>query len=411
MRAPLSPLAKVSGTGSYLPPNVVDNDCLAALVSGYDTARSGDFGAWVDQVTHVHERRFSRARERSSDLALHAAQRALDAAGIEASDLDMIVYATFTPSEMIPGDHCVLAQQLGATRAGVFMLMAACAGSIYGMATAWGMVTSGLYEHVLVVGAETASKALNFHDPITAIIFGDGAGAVVISRGDPNDEGGMVPPHTAFQYSARNIHLANSNVPVDVPAFPEMQLQPGVRLVEQSTVEMESGPTVLRSAVKSMAACTAKALGYEPTDLKKKVPELVDTIQRARIVPHQANGRILDGIAKELRIPQERVTRTLYRYGNISAASNLVALDFGLRHGNMVRVLDDEGLVVDVRTDPEQRIQAGELVLMPSIGGGYLMGCAGLVVDKHLASLAPYEETTVPFALESASLTAATISG
>jgi len=398
--AQLNPHVTISGTGAYLPERVIDNDTLAGMVQGYDAERGGDFGTWVDQVTHVHERRFCDWSVRSNDLALHAAQQALDVAGLQPSDLGLIVYASFTVSQDLPGDHCLFAEQLGATSTPVFHLKAACAGSVYGLGVAWSMVASGMYEHVLVIGTETPSKALNFHDPITSIIFGDGAGAAIVSRRDgtkKGDEGGgMLPPHLGFRYSPRNIQLANSNIPMHVARFPDREIEPGVPLVEQALVEMESGPNVLRSAVMAMAEMLTACLGYEPRALRKKDPALLETIRQARVVPHQANGRIIDGLADRLRIPHERVVRTIYRYGNMSAASNLVALDYGLRYGNMARELDEDGKVIRIVDHEEQRFQPGELVLLPSIGGGYLMGCAGFVVEQALLDRTRAQMATEP---------------
>ncbi len=389
MRSRPNPAVALRATGSYLPERVVDNEVLATLVSGYDAARSGPFGPWVDQVTHIHERRFCDFQTRTSDLALVAARRALESAGLEGRDLGMIIYASFTPSHHIPGDHCLLAEALGAHDTPTFNLMAACAGSVYGLGLAWSLVASGVYEHVLVVGAETISKALNFADPLTAIIFGDGAGAAIVSRAE-GGAGGMLPPFLSFQYSPRNITLANANIPVDVARFPERAVKPGVQLVEQALVEMESGPTVLRSAVQSMAACTAACLGYDARELRRTGGPLADTLARARIVPHQANGRILDGLAERLCAP-ERVIRSIYRTGNVSAASNLIALDQGLRVGNLARVIDAEGRVTGVVEQPEHRIREGDLVLLPSIGGGYLMGCVGFLAQAPLTGQPAYE--------------------
>jgi 3-oxoacyl-[acyl-carrier-protein] synthase-3 len=384
VRAELNPNVCISGVGSYVPPKRVDNKVLEDLVKGYDPALSGDFGAWVDQVCHVHERRFSDPQERASDLAYEAARRALNVAGVDPKDLGLIILATFTPSHDIPGDHCVLAERLGAHRTGSFNLKAACAGSIYALGMAWTSVASGLYDHVLVVGSETISKALNFHDPLTSILFGDGAGAIVVSRRDGSPGGGMFPPYLSFRYSARNIHLGNSNIPIDVASFPEQEIEPGVQMVEQALVEMEGGPNVLRSAVKSMTECVTRCLGYEPQALRQKEPELMKALAGARIVPHQANGRIIDSLGERLGVSRERILRTVYNFGNMSAASNVLALDFALRYGNLDRKLDDEGRVLEVFNRPEERIQAGELVLMPSIGGGYLMGCIGFIAEESL---------------------------
>ena len=395
MPAEPNPHVTISGVGSYVPPKRVDNETLSSIVKGYDTALSGDFGSWVDQVCHVHERRFSEPRERASDLAYEAARRALAVAGIEASDLGLIIFATFTPSHDIPGDHCVLAERLGAHRTGTFNLKAACAGSIYGIGMAWSCVASGLYDHVLVIGAETISKALNYHDPLTSILFGDGAGAVVVSRRDGSEGGGMLPPYLSFKYSARNIHLGNSNVPIDVASFPEQQIEPGVQLVEQALVEMEGGPNVLRSAVMSMTECVTRCLGYEPRALRRKEPELLAALQTARVIPHQANGRIIDGLGERLGVARERVLRTVYNFGNMSAASNLLALDFALRYGNLDRTLDEEGRVLEVYNRPEEKIQPGELILMPSIGGGYLMGCIGFIAEDSLVEAIAANQATL----------------
>ncbi len=379
LRATLNPHVRITGTGAALPERIVDNDELESLVTGYDQTHSGPFGQWVDQVTHIHERRYCTPGQRTSDYALVAARQALDAAGIEPTDLDLIIYASFTPSQTLPGDHCRFAQALGATRTATFNLMAACAGSVYAMGLAYGMIASGVHRHVLVIGAETISRVLNFHDPLTSILFGDGAGAVVLSRNDATTGKGMLPPDMSFQWSPRNIHQANSNVPVDVGLFPDRLQQPGVPLVEQAMVEMEGGPNVLRKAVIEMAGCTARCLGYEPKALRSMPPDLRETLDRAWVVPHQANGRILDGLADRLKIGKNRLIRTIYRYGNMSAASNLVALDHAIRYGNTERELDADGHVVRIVDVPDARIQDDDLVLMPSIGGGYLMGCVGFI--------------------------------
>ena len=382
MRQQLNPNVRLTGTGACLPERVVDNLELGELVSGYDASHSGPFHHWVDQVTHVHERRFAAPEVRSSDMAVVAARQALEAAGIEASDLGMVVYASFTLSQILPGDHCRLVEELGAPTVPTFQLMAACAGSIYGLGVAYSMVAAGVYEHVLVIGAETIAHTLNFADPITSIIFGDGAGAAVVSRyrSSDGDGRGMLPPDLSGEFSPRAIHLSNSNVPIEMPVFPDRALQPGVPLVAQALIEMEAGPSVLRRAVVHMAGRTARCLGYDPRDLKRGDEGLRTSLDSAWIVPHQANGRIIDGLVDKLKIAPERAIRTIYRYGNISAASNLIALDHGIRYGNTRRVLDDDGHVTAIETQPEHKIREGDLVLMPSIGGGYLMGCVGFVL-------------------------------
>ncbi len=354
---------------------------LESMVHGYDASQSGPFGPWVDQVTHIHERPFADPGDRTSDLGLVAARQALAEAGIAPTDVGMIVYASFTSSQLLPGDCCRLGSDLGAKGAGVFVLTAACAGSTYGLGVAFGLVASRLYRHVLVVATETITPFVNWHDPLTAILFGDGAGAAVVSWVDDPEPGtGMLPPQLAFDYNPTLIHLGNSNNPHDdLRTYPPAPDRPSHPLVERSLIVMNGGPSVLRSAINAMAECVVKTLGYDREALKAKDPQLMATLASSRLIPHQANGRIVDGLADRLGVPLDRTIRTIYRYGNMSAASNLVALDFALRHGTMDRVLDAEGRVLDVVTTPEGRIRKGELVLMPSIGGGYLMGSVGFV--------------------------------
>ncbi len=180
-----------------------------------------------------------------------------------------------------------------------------------------------------------------------------------------------------FEYSESAIRIGRATDGKNRRCFdgPAVETAPYAPL-DRTYIEMGGGPSVLRNAITNMAECTVRTLGYEMSDLKAKNPELRAILDGAWLVPHQANGRIVDGLCDKLEMPTERVIRTIYRYGNMSAASNLVALDFAIRHGNMERVLDAEGRVLEVKTTPD-RIRKGEMVLLPSIGGGYLMGCVG----------------------------------
>ena len=386
MRATLNRHVQLTGTGSCVGDRVVSNVELERLVTGFDPARSGPFGPWVDQVTHIHERPFTSERTPTYALALVAARKALAEAKIAPTDLGMIVYGSFTMSHMIPGDHCVFAHELGASRTATFHLMGACAGSIYGLGLAYGMVASGAMKHVLVIGAETIAPSLNFADPLTAILFADGAGAAVISRVEDAPEGtGMLPPHMAFEFSDSAIRIGRATDGKNERCFDQPSKDAPLDRLDRTLIEMGGGPSVLRNAISNMAECTVRTLGYELTDLKGGNAELRATLDRARLIPHQANGRIIDGLTDRLGMAPERVTRTIYRYGNMSAASNLVALDFAMREGNMERVLDAEGRVLEVRTTPH-RVRKGDLVLLPSIGGGYLMGCVGLGVGYEVGA-------------------------
>ena len=376
MRPTFNPGVQLTGTGSCVGERVLSNADVEPLVHGYDLARSGPFGAWVDQVTHIHERPHAPPGTRSCDLALPAARAALEMAGIGPKDLDLIVYATFTSSQDVPGDHAILAEALGASRCPNFQLLGACAGSIYGMGVAYGMILSGVARHVLVVGTETISPVINWYDPLTAILFGDGAGAAILSRVDGAPAGtGMLPPVLGFEYSANAIQVTNSNLGFGLRCFPALPDRPAHGLVERSLVVMNGGPSVLRNAVNNMAECAVRTLGYELTDLKAGDPELRAVLDHAWLVPHQANGRIVDGLADKLSMT--KVLNTVYKYGNMSAASNLVALDHGVRKGNLERIFDADGKVLEIR-ETGRRIRKGDVVLLPSIGGGYLMGCVGL---------------------------------
>jgi 3-oxoacyl-[acyl-carrier-protein] synthase-3 len=380
VRATPNPFVQLTGTGACVGTEVLSNEDLLPLVHGYDVARSGPFGAWVDQVTHIHERPFAPVGSRTVDLALPAARQALATAGIEPKDLSLIIYATFTPSETLPGDHCRFAAELGAGRCPVITIMGACAGSIYGLGLAYGMVASRTARHVLVVAAETIRPMINWHDPLTAILFGDGAGAAVVSASEDGRPGtGMYPPHLAHEYSATAIGLGNSNNPHDLRCYSAKEDRPSHPLVERSLIVMNGGPSVLRAAVNNMADCVVRTLGHDLADLKSDLPELRETLDRAWLVPHQANGRIVESLADKMGM--SKVMRTIFRYGNMSAASNLIALDFGIRHGNMEREMAPDGTVLGVKTVPT-RIKKGDLALMPSIGGGYLMGCVGIVLDR-----------------------------
>jgi len=375
MKALLNRSVAVLGTGSHLPARVITNDTLRDLCQNYDEAASGDFGTWVDRVTHIHERRFVEGEEHAAHLAAAASKRALDMAGVRPDELDLIILASFTPSACVPGDHVLVADMIGAHATPSFTLTAACAGSVQGMGLAYGMLASGVYRRVLVVGAETISPTLDFRDPLTAILFADGAGAVVMGRVD-GGVGGFLPPDLGFDFNAENIQMNNANLPftgtVRVPA-----VNGTPPLIEKTFLRMTSGQSVLRNAVNTMARSVKRVLGYqdgEPTDA-----EMEELRGRLRVVPHQANGRIVDGLTKKLRMDPGRVTKTVYNYGNVSAASNLIALDFAMRRGNLTADADPETGRIHAVHETDHRIERGDIVALPSIGAGYLFGCVGFV--------------------------------
>ena len=376
MKAPLNRSVAILGTGSYLPSRVITNDVLEDLCTNYDKSHSGDFGTWVDRVTHIHERRYiENDEETAGHIGAEAGRRALDMAGVKPEELDLIIHASFTPSAAVPGDHALVANFLGAKSTPSFTLTSACAGSIHGLSVAYGMLASGAMKRILVIGAETISPTLDYTDPLTAILFGDGAGAVVLGNvGD--SEGGMLTPYLGFDFNWENIYMGNANLPfTGKVAYPASNGKPPA--MEKPFLTMIAGQHVLRTAVNTMRDSVHRIIGF--TNGKPSAGEMDEMKARMRLVPHQANGRIVDGLAKKLDLPAERVTKTIYKVGNVSAASNVIALDFAMRHGNyrVDRDPDTERILAVHETD--DRIQRGDLVVMPSIGAGYLFGAVGFV--------------------------------
>ena len=370
IKAPINRSVAMLGTGSYVPDRIVTNEALRDLISNYDE-QSGDFSTWVDRVTHIHERRFIAEGETAGHMAAKAAERALDMAGVKARDLDLIIHASFTPSACVPGDHVMVADLIGAKATPSFTLTGACAGSVYGMGLAYGMLASGTMRRILVTGSETISPTLDYRDPLTAILFGDGAGAVVLGQVD-GSEGGMLAPHLGFEFNWDNIQMDNANLPfTGTVATPARDGTPAT--MERTYLRMVAGPSVLRSAVNTMACCVRQVLGFD------NGADLAEVHGRVRVVPHQANGRIVDGLTKKLGIDPSRMTKTIYKLGNISAASSVIALDYAVRHGNMTADRDPETgriLAVNEVADP---IQNGDIVVLPSIGAGYLFGAVAFV--------------------------------
>jgi len=372
MKAQVNRSVALLGTGRYLPERIITQEILGGMISNYDAERSGDFGTWVDRVTHIHERRFVET-ETAGDIGAIAAKRALEMAGVKATDLDLILFASFTSASSVPCDHVLLSRAIGADATPSFTMTAACAGSVIAMAMAYGLLSSGMMKRILVVGTETISPVLDFDDPLTTILFGDGAGAVLLGT-VPESNGGMLPPTLGHEFNYENITMPNINVPfLSTEAEPRANGKP--RTVEQAYLKMISGPSVLRNAVNTMAGCVHRVLGYD----NGKDPALKDTMAGMRLVPHQANGRIVDGLAKKLGANPERVTKTLYRMGNISAASSLIALDYAMRDGNMRAERDPETDRILNIEDVRDPIEKGELIVMPTIAAGYLFGAVAFV--------------------------------
>jgi 3-oxoacyl-[acyl-carrier-protein] synthase-3 len=309
---------RISGTGSYLPANVVSNDALARKVETSDE--------WIFSRTGIRQRHIAADDEVASDLALHAANQALAAAGISAQDLGLIVVATTTPDMIFPSTACILQAKLGATSSAAFDVQAVCSGFIYALATADALVRTGAYRHALVVGAEVYSRILDWEDRSTCVLFGDGAGAVVLSAAEAP---GILSTHLHADGRYREI--------LCVPG--------GVRNGKAwgSPFLAMDGNAVFKFAVKVLGEVVDEALAANGLDRSR-----IDWL-----VPHQANIRIIQATARKLGLGMERVVVTVDRHANTSAASIPLALDIAVRDG---------------------RIRAGQLVLMEGVGGGFTWG-------------------------------------
>jgi 3-oxoacyl-[acyl-carrier-protein] synthase-3 len=290
---------------------------------------------WIVSRTGIKERRISDPETPSSVLATRAAERALESAGLQGTDLDQIIVGTVTGDRTFPSTACIVQDRLGATRAYAFDISAACAGFLYGLSVGKSAIESGAADTVLVVGVETLSRIVDWTDRNTCVLFGDAAGAVVLrSTGVP---GGILA--TRLHSDGSLVHL------LEMPAGGSL-MPPSFETVERRlhTIHM-SGNDVFKHAVRAMESVALEALeaaGRKPEDL-------------ALLVPHQANYRIIDATARRLGLPMEKVFVNLDRYGNTSAASIPLALDEARRGG---------------------RIRKGDLVEMVTFGGGFTWAAA-----------------------------------
>ena len=314
--------SRIAGTGSYLPAQVLTNDDLARRIDTSD--------AWIRARTGIHERRIAAPSETTSDLAEHASRAALEAAGIEPADVDLIVVATTTPDMVFPSTACVLQAKLGAHGGPAFDVQAVCSGFVYALAVADRMVAGGLARNALVVGAEIYSRILDWKDRGTCVLFGDGAGAVVLV---PSETPGILSAHLHADGAYRDILCVPGTINNG-----EVAGSPFVRM---------DGPAVFKLAVNVMTQVANEALAANGVDASA-----VDWL-----IPHQANVRIIDATAKKLHIPPERIISTVDRHANTSAASIPLALDEGVRDG---------------------RIKAGHRVLLIGVGGGFTWGAVFL---------------------------------
>lgn len=319
--------AEIIGTGSYVPETRLTNKDLEGRIETTD--------AWIVERTGIRERRIASKDEAASDLALQAAGKALEAAQVAPEEIDLIVLATSTPDMFFPSTACIVQDKLKATRAAAFDLSAACSGFVYALAVGEQYIRSGTYQKVLVIGAEVMSRLINWTDRTTCVIFGDGAGAVLLSPSAT--ESGILSTHLHSDGSLWDLIC----VPGGGSAIPPSEKMLAERL---NTVKMKGNET-FKVAVRSLEEVAWEALRANdllPSDI-------------AFLIPHQANLRIIRAVADRLHLPMERVVVNLDHYGNTSAASIPLALDEAVREG---------------------RIKKGEMLLFLAFGGGLTWGAS-----------------------------------
>ena len=295
----------IIGTGSYLPEHVMTNDDLSNLVDTSDE--------WIRTRTGIRERRISTGMS-TSDLAYEAGTRALQSSGLKPEDIDLIICATITPDYFMPSCACIVQDRLGAINAAAFDLVAACTGMIYGIVTAKQFIKSGMYENVLVIGSETLSKVLDWENRSSCVLFGDGAGAVVLSKAS---EGSKILASRLEADGSKYNLLTCSALPLHNPyvntGVQDMQRQGSFCLPK---IEM-LGQEVFKYAVRTIIDNINNILNM--AELTKE--------DITYIIPHQANQRIIEQASKTCKIPIDKFYMNLDRYGNTSAASIGIALD------------------------------------------------------------------------------------
>ncbi|MFK7857823.1 MAG: beta-ketoacyl-ACP synthase III [Granulosicoccus sp.] len=315
--------SRIIGTGGYLPERIVTNTDLEKMVDTSD--------AWITERTGIKQRHIADDDEFTLDLAEAASRRALEAAGIPAQDIDLIIVATTTADQVFPSTACLLQSRLDVHGCPAFDIQAVCTGFVYALSVADQFVRTGMATTALVIGAETFSRIIDWTDRNTCVLFGDGAGAVIVQR---DSEPGILSTHLHADGDYSSL--------LQVPKGVSNQLD----AVQQGTAYVEmAGSDVFRIAVRTLGRIVDETLAANNLD-KTDIDWLV---------PHQANQRIIDATAKKLSMPMDKVVQTVAAHGNTSAASIPLALDVAVRDG---------------------RISRGDTVLMEGFGGGFTWGSA-----------------------------------
>ncbi len=319
----MSPFSRITGTGSFLPPRRVSNNELAAdlALRGIETSDQ-----WIIDRTGIHARHFAEADICASDLAFEAAKHALESAGRKASDIDLIIVATSTPDMVFPSSAAILQHKLGIAGCPVFDVQAVCSGFVYALTVADALIKTGTARCALVVGAEVFSRILDFNDRTTCVLFGDGAGAVILEASDQ-------PGILASDLHADGKHVGILCVPGHVS---------GGKVLGTPLLQMD-GQAVFKLAVRVLedaARATLLKAGKTAADIDW-------------LIPHQANIRIMQGTAKKLKLPLEKLIVTVHEHGNTSAASIPLALDEAVRSG---------------------KVKRNDTVMLEGVGGGFTWG-------------------------------------
>ncbi|MFA5147063.1 MAG: beta-ketoacyl-ACP synthase III [Candidatus Omnitrophota bacterium] len=314
----------IIGLGAYLPEKVLTNAELERMVDTTDE--------WITTRTGIKERRIARKDEATSDMAAEAARRALSDAKLKPEDIDLIIVATITPDMFFPATACLVQEKLGARQVPAFDISVACSGFIYGLAIANQFISSGAYKHALVVAAEKLSSVTDWSDRSTCVLFGDGAGAAVLG---PVERGGILSVHLGANGKAGDLiklPAGGSRIPAT-----KKTIEDRLHFIKMNGAEL------FKHAVRVMADAALNAT--RPLNLKAEDISLV--------IPHQANIRILEAVAKRMGLSKEKIYLNIEKYGNMSAASSAVALVEAVKEG---------------------RIKKGDKILLDAFGGGLTWG-------------------------------------
>jgi len=318
----------ITGTGAYTPDNVVTNDDMAKIVDTSDE--------WIRTRSGISERCFAAEGETTSDMAVAAAEKAISAAGIDRRDIDLIIVATMTPDMPFPSTACILQSKLGLGNIAAFDIQAACSGFIYALNTGCNMLRSGAYKKALIIGAEKMSSILDFQDRATCVLFGDAASAIIIEASERAEVGvlGSITGSDGSDPSLLHQPAGGSKIPSSHESID----------ARQHFIKM-NGKEIFKQAVRVMGQVSNDILGQY--SLKADQIDL--------LIPHQANMRIIESLAKRMKLPMEKFHNNLDRFGNTSAASIGLALDEAYRKG---------------------RIQSGDLILLVAFGAGLTWGAS-----------------------------------